>query len=155
MFLGSTIRYRFGHWIRLVPNDVLPQPPTICLKGKCHTPRDAYEILVLQTLLLPAITRNDCWHVPLPTDCLWWWSNILLCHVGIAKIQPQSSIETQTATNFAEYIHHCLDIFLDFLFGADLAFASSVITQTEVCGEVTQVWTEFSSTFLSASRQSP
>jgi hypothetical protein len=45
--LRATIPHGFGHWIGFIPDDILPQPPTIGLERKRNAPRDTNKVFRL------------------------------------------------------------------------------------------------------------
>src|SRR5574343_1331796 len=60
MRLRTSILHALRHWVRLVPDDVLAQIPTIGLKGEGDSPWDAYQVFMLQTQR-PGIVFSPCW----------------------------------------------------------------------------------------------
>ena len=43
MCLGTPVLYGFGHWVRLMPDNVLSQNPTVFLQCKSNSPRDSHQ----------------------------------------------------------------------------------------------------------------
>ena len=137
MCLGAAILHTLGHGVRLVPNDVLTQIPSVRLQGKRNPPRDADEILLLQSLLILAVGRNEIGGHTARVAVgyrLRGRGTVLCAHVRVAKVQPQGSIVPQDATNLTEDLDHLLHIAIDGILLTDLRITATVVTQPEVRG---------------------
>ena len=106
------VSYAFRHRCWLRPDDVRPQIPPIRLKGKCHAPRNPYEVFWLQVgsvsasrfatsaiggLLVPGLVV-DC---PLARVSV----------IRITEVKPERAIIAQNSTNLAEYFDKAKYIF--------------------------------------------
>jgi hypothetical protein len=137
MRLGAAVAHALGHWVRLVPDDVLAQIPAVGAEGEGQHPGDADQVFRLQSarrapsLLVTAAALVG----PLCTDS----ALIVIAPavraavrgVAVPNVQPQRAILRQHITHTPKYLGHCGDVFRWRLLQPYLTFVP-VVSQAEV-----------------------
>jgi hypothetical protein len=118
IFVGSrrSVFDAFGLAIRLVPDNVRSQVPSGLLKSEGESPRNADEVLRLETF------RSGWSHIHgahriLP---IWGPPSSATRRVRITDIQPESSVVSKDAPDFLEDFGKGSDVVFNRIFQADL-----------------------------------
>jgi len=113
MGFGTTVPDGFGHWRRLMPNNVLTEYPTISPKGQSYPPRSSNKITgrkidstslpahrLFPTLLSASVKTPSGKHIT-TTD--------FACTIGISEIQPESPVIPKHPMDQREYLYHLIN----------------------------------------------
>src|SRR5690606_29975016 len=126
------IRHTLRHRVRLVPNYVGPQVPSVRLEGESHPPRDSDKVFDFEDVVFgqsAVICRSIVAPFALPL-CGRSCESVAI-PVAIAQVQPDCPVWPQHLANPAEYLNQLGDILLGRLLQADLT-VHAVVSKPEV-----------------------
>ena len=124
---GWPILDAFRHDIGFVPHDVTAQKPAVVLQGEGKPPRDAEQILVLET---GRIVRTHV-HRAIRILLVGRSPAPIAAGVAVANIEPENAVRSEDPFHFGEYIGQSLDEARESRLESDLS-CNTVVPQTPV-----------------------
>lgn len=124
---GRTIFHTLRHDIRLVPYDVAAQKPSIFLKGQSQPPRDADQILVLESGRIVGPHVHGAIRI-LFVRCA---PAAIATSIAVADVQPQDAVALEDALHLGKNIGEILDKFSQRRFQTNLP-SNAIIAQSPV-----------------------